>query len=148
MGLEGALKILKNHDDITSDQYLFADQNNFAPIELHGYCDASNTASSAVIYKRTIFKNKMTVKFASAKTKVVSNNSLSIPRRGLLCCLLLLKLISAVVNKMSVEVVVSKTVCWTDLLVAMWWIKRIDKNWSVWVENRVRTNRENVDSSS
>ena len=39
---------------------------------------------------------------------------------------------------MSVEVVVSKTVCWTDSLVALWWIKRVDENWKVWVENRVK----------
>ena len=90
----------------------------------------------------------MTIKFVNAKPKVVSNNSLSIPRIELLCCVLLSKLISAVVNTMSVEVVVSKTTCWTDLLVAVWWITRIDKNWSVWAENRVTTIREDVDSSS
>ena len=39
---------------------------------------------------------------------------------------------------LSVEVVVRKMVCWTDSLVALWWIKRVDKNWKVWVENRVR----------
>ena len=49
---------------------------------------------------------------------------------------------------MSVEVVVSKTVCWTDSLVALWWIKRADKIWKGWVQNRVRKIREKVDSSS
>ena len=54
------------------------------------------------------------------------NKGLSIPRTELLYCLLLSKIVSAVVNAMSVEVVVSKTVCWTDSLVALWWIKRAD----------------------
>ena len=130
------------------DRYLFADQNNFVSIELHGYCDASKTAYSAVIYARTIYKDKMTVKFVSAKSKIVSNKGLSIPTIELLSCLLLSKLVSTVVNAMSVEVVVSKTVCWTDSLVALWWIKRADKIWKVWVENRVRKIREKVDSSS
>ena len=79
----------------------------------------------------------MTVNFVSAKSKLVSNKGLSIPRIELLSCLLLSKLISAVVNAMSVEVAVSKTVCWTDSLVTLWWIKRADKNWKVWVENRI-----------
>ena len=87
---------------------------------MHGYCDASKTAYSAVIYARTIYKDKITVKFVSAKSKVVSNKGLSIPRTEFLSCLLLLKLVSALVNAMSVEVVVSKTFCWTDSLVALW----------------------------
>ena len=78
----------------------------------------------------------------------MSNKDLSIPRIELLSRLLLSKLISAVVNAMSVEVAVSETVCWTDSLVVLWWIKRVDKNWKVWVENRVGKIRENVDSSS
>ena len=36
----------------------------------------------------------------------------------------------------------------TDSLVALWWIKRADKIWKVWVENRVIKFREKVDSSS
>ena len=69
----------------------------------------------------------MTVKFVSAKSKVVSNKGLSIPRIELLSFLLLSKLVSTVVNATSVEVVVCKIVCWTDSLVALWWIKRADK---------------------
>ena len=113
------LNFLKNLNDISFDQYLFADQNNFVSIELHGYCDASKTAYSTLIYARTIYKDRMTVKFVSAKSKVVSNKGLSIPRIELLSCLLLSKLVNAVVNAMSVKVVVSKTVCWTGWLVAL-----------------------------
>ena len=142
------LNFLKNLNDTSFDRYLFANQNNFISIKLHEYCDASKTAYSAVIYARIIYKNKMTVKFVSAESKVVSNKGLSIPRMKLLSCLLLSKLVSTVVNAILVEVVVSKTVCWTDSLVALWWIKRADKIWKVWVENRVRKIREKVDSSS
>ena len=142
------LNFLKNLNDISFDRCLFVDQNNFVSIELHWYCDASKTSYSAVIYARTIYKDKMTVKFVSGKSKVVSNKDLSIPRIELLSCLLLSKSVSAVVNALSVEVVVSKTVCWTDSLVALWWIKRADKIWKVWVGNRVIKIREKVDSSS
>ena len=61
----------------------------------------------------------MTVKFVSAKSKLVSNICLPVPRIELLPCLLLSKLVSTVVNAMSVNVVVSKTVCWTDSLVTL-----------------------------
>ena len=102
------------------DRCLFADQNNSVSTELHGYCDASKTAYSAVIYARTIYKDRMTVKSVSAKSKVVSNKGLSIPRTELLSCLLLSKLVSTLVNAMSVEDFVSKTFYWTDSLVALW----------------------------
>ena len=113
------LNFLANPNDISFDRYLFADQNNFVSVELHGYWDASKTAYSAVTYARTIYKDKMSIKFVSAKSKLVSNKCPSIPRIELLPCLLLSKLVSAVANAMSVEVVVSKTVCWTDSLVAL-----------------------------
>ena len=47
----------------------------------------------------------MTVKFVSAKLKVVSNKELWILRIELLSSLLLSKLVNTVVNAMSVEVV-------------------------------------------
>ena len=91
----------------------------------------------------------MTVKFVSAVvSKVASNKGLSIPIIELLSCLLLSKLVSSVVKAMSVEVAVSKTVCWTNSLDALWWIKRADKIWNVWVKYRVRKIREKVDSGS
>ena len=62
----------------------------------------------------------MTVKFVSAVvSKVASNKGLSIPIIELLSCLLLSKLVSSVVKAMSVEVAVSKTVCWTNSLDAL-----------------------------
>ena len=57
-------------------------------------------------------------------------------------------LVSGVVNAMSTEVVDIKIVCWTDSLVVLWWIKGVDENWKVWVENRVGKIREKVDTSS
>ena len=53
----------------------------------------------------------MTVKFVSAQLKVVSNKGLPVLRIEPLSCLLLSKLISTVVNAISVEDVGSKTVC-------------------------------------
>ena len=58
------------------------------------------------------------------------------------------KLVNTVVNAISVEVAVSKTVCSTDSLVALWWSKRAGKIWKIWVEYRVRKIREKVESGS
>ena len=106
-------------------------------------------AYSALIYARAVYRDKVTVKFVSAKQNVASNKSLPIPKIELLSCLLLSELVSAVVNAMSVVVVFNKIVCQTDLSVALWWIKRVDKDLKVWMEKLgFRKIREKVDSSS
>ena len=45
---------------------------------------------------------------------------------------------------MSVEVNITKVVCWSDIKVALWWIKSVNKKWKVWVENRLSEIPENV----
>ena len=70
------LIFLKKFSGNSLDQYLFADQNYFVSIELDVYYDASKTACSAVIYARTTFNDKIIVKFANAKSKLVSNKDL------------------------------------------------------------------------
>ena len=46
------LNFLKNSNDISFDRYLFANQNKFVLIELHGYCDASKSDYFALIYAK------------------------------------------------------------------------------------------------
>ena len=137
--LEIISKFLKNLINISFDRYFFTDYNNFVATELHGYCDASKTAYSAVIYARTTYNDKMTVKYVSAKSKVASSKGLSIPRIELFSCVLLSKF---------VEVLVSKTLCWTDSLVVLRRIERVEKNWKVCIENIVRKIKEKVGNSS
>ena len=45
---------------------------------------------------------------------------------------------------LPVEVNITKFVCWSDSKVALWWIKSVNKNWKVWVENILTEIRENI----
>ena len=60
-----------------------------------------------------------------------------IPRLELLGCLLLTELIDDVERAIAKRIKIDKVVCWTDLTVALRWIKGKEKTWKVWVENRV-----------
>ena len=59
-------------------------------------------------------------------------------------CLLLSHLIVSVEKALTVEVNITKAVCWSDFKVALWWIKSVNKKWKVWVENRMSEIRENI----
>lgn len=110
------LNLLKIINDVSFDHYLFTDQNDFISVELHVHCDTFEILYSAVIYRRSILKDKIIIKIASAKLKVVRNRDFQIQRIELLSCVLLSKLISTIIN---IRQLGSKTVY-------LWWIKRVD----------------------
>ena len=59
-------------------------------------------------------------------------------------CLLLSRLIVSVKKALSVEVNITKVVCWSNSKIALWRIKSVNKKWKVWVENRLSEIRENI----
>ena len=90
-----------------------------------------------VIYLRFINDCGVTVSFLASKTKVAPLKKLTIPRLELLGCLLLSKLIKEVLEGVNSRIEVDDIYCWSDLKVALCWIKGIEKSWKAWVENRV-----------
>ena len=138
------LKELKNLSALRFDRYLFSNQRNVTNFELHGFCDASLQAYSAVIYVRTVKNDVITTNLLTAKSKIVPNRKLSVPKLELMSCLLLSRLIVSVKKALSVDVNISDVVCWSDSKVALWWVRTVTKKWKVWVENRVSEIREKV----
>ena len=66
-------------------------------VELHGFCDASQSAYAAVIYIRTTYQDhEPTCALVTAKTRVAQVKQLSIPRLELCGATLLSKLITSV----------------------------------------------------
>ena len=116
-------------------------------VELHGFCDSSGSAYCAVVYVKTVCSHGVTLKFWTGKCRVVPMKKLSIPRLELLACLLLAKLMVSVVEAVKGEVNVKDIFCWTDSQIAIWWIKQCEKNWNVWVQNRVEKIRSLLDKN-
>ena len=125
-------------------RYLFVDQQNVTELDLHGFCDASIQAYSAAVYVRLSKNENIVTNLLTAKSKIVPNRTLTIPKLELVSCLLLSRLIVSVRKALSVQVKISNFDSWSDSKVALHWVKSMTKKWKFWVENRVSEVRENV----
>ncbi|XP_073950857.1 uncharacterized protein [Choristoneura fumiferana] len=105
-------------------------------VELHGFCDASNSAYAAVVYIRVIdAEGKVHVSLITAKTRVAPIKQISIPRLELSGAVLLAKLLDEVSKVLKVPK--SNLHAWTDSEVVLAWLSSHPSRWKTFVGNRV-----------
>ena len=116
-------------------------------VEMHAFSDGSKMAYGGCVYLKYVTKNGFVkVVFVAAKSRVVGASlKLTIPRVELLGNLVVSRLVGNVSRALEVDLHINKVVCWTDSQITLAWIKSIDKEFDVFVENRVVEIRKNVD---
>lgn len=127
--LRNNLKILEN---IRVSRWI---PNFNGTLQLHGFCDASESAYAAAIYGRAIDENgKIDSNLITAKAKVSPIKCLSIPRLELCGALLLTKLMKELetsLNHLKIE-----KFAWTDSTIVLSWLSAPPKQWKTFVANR------------
>ena len=88
-------------------------------------------------YNRVSCPHGVRVRLSTSKNHLVPSKALSIPRLELLSCVLLSRLIDSVQKALETDVVLENVCLWSDLQVALQWLKQVNKMWNVWVQNRV-----------
>ena len=106
-------------------------------LELHGFRDSSDVAYAAAVYMRVVTSMGVIVILLKAKSKVAPLKAVTLPRLGLLACLLLSKLVVSVRKAVDVEVEIWSVMLWSGSEIALYWIRGLRKKWKQWVENRV-----------
>ena len=88
--------------------------------EIHGFCDASLQAYTAVLYMRSVYPDgSFSAKIIASKTRVAPVKTLNIPRLELLGAVLLG--LGNTVNKVLTHQY--KFTYWIDLTAVLYWIK-------------------------
>ena len=113
-------------------------------IQLFGFCDSSEQAYAAVVYAKLTINGHSRVSLVMSKTRVAPLSKVTIPRLELLSALILARLIRAVDDALSPIFSTRIVRCWTDSITAMYWIKGQEREWKLFVENRVQEIRKLV----
>ena len=104
---------------------------------LQGFCDASSGAYAAVVYLKIESQAGNTINFVASKTRIAPTTRQTIPILELSSALLLSNLINSVSSSLMSAMDLKEGFCYTDSRVALYWIKRTEKEWKPFVENRV-----------
>lgn len=137
---------LKKIEDITIPRCYGPHISDSNIVELHGFCDSSEKAFSAVVYLRIGHGNGFTVAFVSAKTRVAPLKPVTVPRLELQAALMLSRLMTAI--RKYLEVKITASFQWTDSKTVLRYIRSQNKRYKTFVAHRVREITELTEISS
>lgn len=104
--------------------------------QLHAFADASEKAYGTVIYMRTIDINgEIHVNLLCSKSRVASQDPVTIPRLELNAALLMAELTSRVKKAMCISE--SDTYYWSDSKCVLSWLRAESSSFKIYVANRV-----------
>ena len=104
-------------------------------VELHGFCDASEVAFSAVVYIRCTYSNSPTTcRLVLSKTRVAPLKTQSIPRLELSGAVLLTEILDSTSETLEIPKSVS---AWCDSTIALAWLNGCPRDYQTYVANRI-----------
>ena len=78
---------------------------------------------SSVIYLQYVLGNSNSTTLLCSKSRLVPSKLTTIPRLELSACVLLFEHVKSAILALSKQISIRKVYCWSDLLIALWWIK-------------------------
>ena len=143
---EKFVEALRHSEKIFISRPLFNIYDESCFYEVHGFADASSEAYSSVVYLRCVLGNSNSTALLCSKSRIAPSKSTTIPRLELSACVLLSEHVKSVILALSKQISIKNVYCWSDSLIALWWIKQNHKTWKLWIQNRVKKIRENVNT--
>lgn len=104
-------------------------------VEIHGFCDASQSAYSAVVYcKSNSSSGQIQVNLICSKTKVAPLKSQTIPRLELCGAVILARLMNQLSNSLTIK---PKLFFWSDSKIVLCWLKLQPIQLNTFVSHRI-----------
>ena len=114
----------------------YSKTSHISAIQLHGFCDASESAYAAVVYLRLPdCDGSVQVTLVTSKTKVAPIKKLTIPRLELCGAYLLADLLYHV--KQVFDLSLNQVYAWTDSTIVLDWLVGDPRRFKTFVNNRV-----------
>lgn len=115
--------------------------------QLHGFCDASESGYSAIVYLRCSSDNEpVQVRQLISKTRVAPLKRVSLPRLELCGSHLLAKLIAYCLSLLGPPYKIDQIYAWSDSTIVLSWIQTPPYRLKTYVANRVSEIQESVPS--
>ncbi|XP_071054607.1 uncharacterized protein [Onthophagus taurus] len=111
------LKLLSN---LRVPRLIIPDDSN--SIQLHLFCDASQSGYCAVAYFRCVTPQSVTTSFICGKSRVAPLKTLSVPRLELCAAVLLADLLKIIQENLSPEIKITSVTAWSDSQVVLNWV--------------------------
>jgi hypothetical protein len=116
-------------------------------VQIHGFCDSSETAYGACLYIRSMDGNEQTsCKLLCSTSKVAPIKQLTIPRLELCAAVLLAKLFRRATC--ALKTTVHSCYLWTDSSIVLTWIQGASTRWKTFVGNRVALIQETTSDAT
>ncbi|UYV77268.1 hypothetical protein LAZ67_15000295, partial [Cordylochernes scorpioides] len=127
---------MKHFQQISIPRCIFQRNLLISNMQMHGFCDSSELAYSAVCYLRITYENnQIETILLTAKTKVAPIKKITIPRLELCAALMLAQLQSQTTQALPFKI--DEQFYWTDSKIVLAWITSESKKWQIFVANRV-----------
>ena len=110
--------------------------NECRNLQLHGFCDASETGYGASLYIRSeLIDGSYSTQLWCSKSRVAPLKSISIAKLELCAALLLARIVHKCIP--YINHVVDDVYLWSDSKIVLCWLRSCSRTWNAFVANRV-----------